>query len=336
MICRTHVITALLSVSVLAVTAQTKPLPTAQELWVKSRTQGGKTPLQATLSVTLWNEQGNASETRSRFLRDGNGRTRTEYLLPKKDKGRIVILDGVTRWQYEPSKPLLIQSPFVMRQPESGEAQVSLRGYRIALDAKPQILSGRKCFVLLLAPKYTGLGMQSRWIDAQTFATLQTETRLGDGSLASRVTYSDVQYRITPKASDFVPPAASGTKTIHQPAPDAKQTDAEMARLAREKGLIADTSLGFRLKRVLTQQKSKQFLYSDGLLFLSLFVQDGFADNPKPRAPWKPFQIGKLTVHELKRPHSNVMVWMKQGRRYSLMARVAPEALREFVRTVLL
>ncbi len=295
-------IMAILCSCALAAGAQTKPGLTARDVWAKSRTQGMKTPIKATLAVTAWDENGQV-ETRSLIVRDGKGRTRTEYLVPPNDKGRIVILDGSTRWQYEPKRNLLVKSPFDMSLADTvqGDEKIALNEYRLSFASKPATLSGRRCYVLTLTPNHAGIGTQTRWIDTQTFTTLQTNTRYSDGSPASRVTYADVQWNAAVKPSDFIPPSALGTKTIRQSVLNPKQTAAEMEKLAHAQGLMTDTPLGFRLRRVLTQPKgkssSKHFLYSDGLFFLSIFVEEGFGENAASRPPCKPVQIVKLTAH---------------------------------------
>lgn len=313
---------------------------TAESVWKTSRAQGNRVPLRATLEITLQDEQGKR-KTRSRIVRDGKGRTRNEYLEPSGAKGRIMILDGMTHYQYEPSRRLLIKSAFDPTTPEASRAaeQIVPQDYQLLLLPKMQTVAGRACWVLELTPHHGGKGDQTRWIDAKTGATLQIETRYSDGSLASLVRYSDVEFPAQVPASAFAPPNAASVKTLSKPVPESERSPEGMARLAQSLGLQASAPLGFRLRQVVTQTQGKsharQFLYSDGLFFLSVFVQDGFAENPAARPPWKSVPLGKTVVHELKRPHSNVIVWMKQGRRYSVMSRVSPQALREFIRPML-
>jgi outer membrane lipoprotein-sorting protein len=331
----------LVLLSCLTLTTHAQTLLTAKTVWAKSRTVGRKVPLQATLTVTIWNEQGK-TETQSEFVRDGKGHDRWEYRLPHSAHGRIVIHDGTTRWQYEPTRKLLLKSPFILSDTdvEQGDEHFDLKEYRLSLAPKTEAISGRRCLVLKIVPKHPHLGSQTRWIDNQTFCTLKIETRYNNGVPLSRVVYSNVQFPAKVASSVFAVPKAAKIKTIKHAAVSSHQTEAAMARLAQNQGLQTKLPMGFRLRRVLPPEKGKsptlQFLYSDGLVFLSVFVEEGYSSPTHIPPPWKSVRVGNLITHELTRSHTNIIVWMKQGRRYSVMSRVSHEALREFVRGVLL
>lgn len=122
------------------------------------------------------------------------GRLRLEFLSPESVSGRLIVDDGLSAWQYEPSLHLVVRGPsFVQGAARPERAAEIVRSYRPEVLGREAVI-GRETVVLGLA---AGAGGSSRrlWIDEATGVALRTEERDAQGEIVyvsyfSRISYS--------------------------------------------------------------------------------------------------------------------------------------------------
>lgn len=122
------------------------------------------------------------------------GRLRLEFLSPESVSGRLIVDDGQSAWQYEPSMHLAVRGPsFVQGAARPERAAEIVRSYRPEVLGR-EVVIGRETAVLGLAAGAAG-SSRRLWIDEATGVVLRTEERDAQGEIVyvsyfSRISYS--------------------------------------------------------------------------------------------------------------------------------------------------
>src|SRR3989449_2469596 len=110
------------------------------------------------------------------------GKLRLEFLSPESVSGRLIVDDGASSWQYEPSYHLVIRGPSFLRPPGSpAQAQDILRGYLVAVLGAEEVI-GWQTIVVAMEPRAGGAGRRY-WVDQATGAVLRMEERDATGEI---------------------------------------------------------------------------------------------------------------------------------------------------------
>jgi outer membrane lipoprotein-sorting protein len=310
--------------------------PGARELFHRSITQGADVPMRAELTMT-WRRHGITYTAQAHVIQGGQGRYRTEYLLPREARGRVVTSDGQTEWQYEPHGDLLATTTLMpeSEQNERNTEDLITQNYRIVLVSDAEITAGRRTYLLELLPRQEGKSSQKRWIDQKTFKTLRIETHYPDGILARMVAYTSsvLPARVTP--ADFMPPHVAGLRQVTSLPTSNILPNSGRTPSVRGLGLPDRGALGFRLTQVassaVARAQTAHLLYSDGIESISVFVQNGGTPVPGTAPGWHTVLIQNRTAFENLDGHLDAVVWTQANYRFTAVSHLGPKALQQFV-----
>jgi outer membrane lipoprotein-sorting protein len=312
----------------------------AHSLFHKSITQGADVPMRAELTMT-WRRHGITHSTEAHIVQGGEGRYRTEYVLPAEARGRIVYSDGRTQWQLEPRRNLMATTPLIpeSEQNERETEDLVAANYKIVLVSDDEITAGRPTYLLELLPRQEGKSSQKRWIDRQTYKTLRIETHYPDGILARMIAYTSLTLPTIVTPAEFVPPQTAGLKRVASPVTSNVFPVRNDVPAVQSLGLRAAGALGFRLTQVasssIDRARTAHLLYSDGIETVSVFVQTSSQNDDAPAVPrasgWHPLTIMGHTAFENLDGHLDAVVWTRGKYRYTAVSHLGPAALQRFI-----
>ena len=305
-------------------------------IWRKSLTLGTETTMRAEMTMTR-RRHGITYTTQAHIVQGSHGRYRMEYMLPTEARGRIVFSDGHSNWQYEPAQNLLSKTELpVPSEIKDRDAETLIESnYRIVLVSDQATAAGRPAYLLDLLPKHAGKSSQRRWIDKLTYKTLRIETHYTDGILASLVAYDQVALPAVVTAADFQPMQAAGIRhtSTSMSAQDVPSRDFD--RIAARLHLKTHLELGFELIGIgvsaLNKVRTTQFLYSDGIETISIFVQKAETNLTNAPDHWQKLTVSGVPVFQNIDWHLNTLVWARDGNRYTAVSHVVPRGLQIIV-----
>jgi outer membrane lipoprotein-sorting protein len=294
--------------------------------------------MRAEMTVLLW-KPGKSVSTVAKVTVADQGRYRIEYEAPPEARGRIMISDGKHRMQIEPGSKAVIGAPLpTFAELMSTEtAKLIEANYDIRLVSDSEQTSARDCFLLEFASKYAGRGSQRRWIDRETYRTLRVETKIANGTLERVVGYRNVEFPTSIPASTFKIPMASKKVVLREPS-DAVADPAQLKKLAANANLAMQTNNGFRLIQAnmhkSTPRADQQFVYSDGIAMVSVFVaQDGELPD-RAAQDWRPVTLTSQRAFLNTSGHANALIWVDSGRRYTVVSHLQAGALTALAATL--
>ncbi|HLJ55494.1 MAG TPA: hypothetical protein VKT77_10685 [Chthonomonadaceae bacterium] len=307
----------------------------ALAIWRKSLISDTETPMRAEITMTQ-RRHGQTFTTKAHMVRGAHGRYRMEYVLPAEARGRIVFSDGQTNWQYEPTQNVIARTEL----PVLPDADRALEGlieanYRIVLVSSHEAAADRPVYLVDLLPRHAGKSSQRRWIDRQSYKTLRLETRYTDGILARSMTYDQIALPAVVTDADFQPMRAKSVRMVSAPtsAPDRRRND--FSRTAASLDLKPQLALGFKLIEIssstVSDAPASQLLYCDGIETVSIFVQGGRSDIAATPSNWQRLAIRGVPVFQNIDGHLNTLVWVRNGRRYTAVSHLVPQALQAVV-----
>ncbi len=138
------------------------------------------------------------------------GRLRLEFLSPESVGGRLIVDDGASFWQYEPSHHLVIRGPSFVHQPAGPQqAHEVLRSYLVAVLGVEEVI-GRQTVVVAMEPRAGGAARRY-WVDQTTGVILRTEERDAAGEIVFTSFFTRISFGLNlPSALfRFNPPAGA-------------------------------------------------------------------------------------------------------------------------------
>ncbi|MDD5629101.1 MAG: sigma-E factor regulatory protein RseB domain-containing protein, partial [Elusimicrobia bacterium] len=178
-------------------------------------------PYHGHLTVTEWSGRETRAEEVEVFYSPTN-RYRWEFLAPDGSASRVAVSDGSneTTWLVRPGKAVpgeAVRSATKLMMPER-EKELLLRNYRLSVSG-PDLVAGRKAWVLDLRPTVATKPHQLLWIDTETQIILSIRRYLPKKQFAawSRFTRFDLKTPLpdslfelrlgtaTPVAEDMTP-----------------------------------------------------------------------------------------------------------------------------------
>lgn len=270
----------------------------AEALWQRAQAAPRSAPLRAHVVITRWEDPDSPPRVSVLNVVEGTGgRFRHEYVAPASARGRVVVCDGRTVWQYEP------RTQTVLRHPAAENSDASVLPDPMGGSGQPRIepgaaarVAGRPAQVLVFS--HSGRVVERRWIDAATGRSLRAESYEPGGRLLRRVEMTAVTF--APAVSDAVfraafPPTARVIDGTAERSVDAAG-EARRLRLPARAG-------DFRLRSVVRPRRGSarltdaetHLLYSNGARSLSVFVteQAGGAAVFRPAAGWRSISLGE-------------------------------------------
>jgi len=301
-------------------------------IWRKSLHQGTETTMRAEMTMTR-RKHGVTYTTLAHIVQGSQGRYRMEYLLPIEARGRIVFSDAHSNWQYEPAQNMLAKTELpVPSEIKDRDAEALIESnYRVVLVSDNATMAGRSAYLLDLLPKHAGKSSQRRWIDKQTYKTLRIETHYTDGILASLVSYDQLALPATVTEADFQPMLATGIRHVSAPASAQEIQSRDFAQTASRLHLKSQVDLGFQLVGIgvstLNNAPTPQFLYSDGIETLSVFVQKAGMETVNTPDHWQRLTVSGIPVFQNVDGHLNTLVWTRFGHRYTAVSHLVTHGL---------
>jgi len=144
------------------------------------------------------------------------GSLRLEYLSPESVSGRLIIDDGTTAWQYEPSLHAVVQGPsFANKAIDTTLLTEGLGHYAVTVEDTEEVI-GRETVVLALSPAATGLSRRL-WVDRATGVILRSEERTARDGIVFTAFFTRISYSLNLPAPlfDFRLPAGARSYSFY-------------------------------------------------------------------------------------------------------------------------
>ncbi len=173
---------------------------------------GDQVSFRATQTVILWYPIGGGACI-ANVVHKAPNLTRTEYLPSATATSgyRVVISDGTSAWQYEPSLGVVFHMPGGGSRPDGqnmgggpgGRSDMALieANYDVSLVAT-ESLAGRKAYVISVEPRHVGNPSRKIWVDSELPFILRMEKYRPIGFISSLSFYNHIEF--SPSIDDDV------------------------------------------------------------------------------------------------------------------------------------
>jgi outer membrane lipoprotein-sorting protein len=318
--------------------AHAKETPTTEAiaLWQHLRDANGAagTPVSADVVITSFTASGSVHRTVHITMQEGTGgRYRLTYTAPTAVKGRVVVFDGKTLYQYEPTRKVVLKRSVESDETALTDASGNISDSLIPIIEKSDTLNDRKVQVLALHDRQGRL-VRRCFVDEMTGRSLRTEEFNPDTHrLLRRVTKENLLETSEPDLTLFEPDFPATARVVSASSHRANDLQKEKRKLG-----IPETAGNYRLRTVLSPPAKKALpgtanavhhaVYSNGVHTVSVFITALTAPNatlaPPEGTGWQSVEVNKGTsgfAREDERGRTGV-VWLRDGRRYVLAARI--------------
>ncbi len=312
-------------------------------LWRQSLQASGPkgTPIQA--HVTITRSSGAVPERTEFDLSDGGGRYRLSYIAPQSARGRIVVCDGKTLWQYEPIRRTVLRRSLLPNDAASPLGETELPAGVIAeIEGKVVSAGGRPAQVLAFRDAKGAL-LSRRWLDTATRRSLRSETyNPQTGKRLVQVELTGLQPLLNPDPALFQPDFPGTARVLKASA--ARSPD--LTEAAQRAGLpvMAGT---YRLRSVLrshsaiptlTADSADHLLYSNGIDTVSVFAAIKAAESTalSPGRNWQTVSLSPGTPAFVRtdRQGRTAIAWMRDGKRLVAVSRLPQSELLSMARSL--
>lgn len=258
------------------------------------------------------------------------GKLRLEFLSPESLGGRLIVDDGASSWQYEPSHHLVIQGPSFVHPsggPTRGEG--IRRASLIAVLGIEEVI-GRQTIAIAIEPRAGG-SSRRYWVDRVTGVTLRTEERDATGQIVFTSFFTRISFGLNLPAALFRFKTPSGARVISFPATGGSIKSPEELRHAAGFGVPLPLSLpyGYRFRHggvsrhgALTASSAT---YTDGVRALTVF------QTPSSRMAFPqvgvPVPLGAGDARALDLGYFRILVWRSRGTNVALAGNLPVAAL---------
>jgi outer membrane lipoprotein-sorting protein len=244
-----------------------------------------------------------------------SGKVRLEFLSPESVSGRLVVDDGASSWQYEPSLHLVIRGPsFAGRLTGPDPAEVMRRYFIVVLGVDEVI--GRRTAVIAIEPR-SGGASRRYWIDLVTGVTLRLEERDAGGEIAFTSFFTRISYGLNLPSALFRPALPAGARLLSfYLSGDPVRTPEELQRVAKF-GLMMPDALpfGYRFREGMVSRHgavpAAAAVYTDGIRALSVF-QTPSSRMAFPQAG-APVALSGADGRSLDLGYFRVLLWRARG-----------------------
>ncbi len=256
------------------------------------------------------------------------GRLRLEFLSPESVSGRLVIDDGVSVWQYEPSQHLVIHGPSFVHSAEGPErVEEFLRSALIAVLGTEDVI-GRQTVVLAMETRDAGPSRRY-WVDRETGVILRTEERDARGEIVFTSFFTRINFGLNlPSALfRFTPPSGARAIDLYESGDPVPSPEA----LRQASGVWVPPTLpfGYRFRTGAVVHHgsltSTSASYTDGVRTLTVFVTAS-SQMAFPQVG-VPVQRDTGTARLLDVGYFRVLMWQVGGTTYALAATLSPSRL---------
>lgn len=193
--------------------------PRPPEVLQKAIKSDGRVGYLATVQIVTKGDRGAPGIHVQRTVRGPNNCRRIETLAPASMKGRLIVSDGKTRWEFRP-QTRVVREEKVQPLDQSHRTQLEqldLVNYLVKMHYMGQeAVAGRDCHVIGVQPGGSSRVRKKVWVDTDTYSQLKWERYNSQGSLSTQWMVLDIDYSYTPSGSEFrfVPPRGT---TVERP-----------------------------------------------------------------------------------------------------------------------
>jgi outer membrane lipoprotein-sorting protein len=300
--------------------------PEARRLLQQAHAAAGRVAYSGRQITVMWGRRETAvTETQEYHAADG--RLRIETRRPFTERGRVVVDDGRTRWQYEPSRRVVDQRASIAVDAGPPVDQL-LQAYTGVVEPAPERAAGRRTWRLELHPRYAGKPVRRMWIDAGTGLVLRYEQSREDGRLLSASRYTEVRLG-EPSAALFTRPGPPGTRVAAaRPAPRPLSLAGARARFGV--ALPAELPAGYRFADA-TLLSGRGYpvahlRYRDGLSTVSLYVGRWGSLRYEP-GRGQSLRLREGVGHLYSRGHIYFLSWRSPLAEFALVGDASPPLL---------
>lgn len=258
------------------------------------------------------------------------GKLRLEFLSPESVGARLIVDDGATMWQYEPTLHIVIQGPSFVGGRSTDALRAVVSRYRPRVLGTEEVI-GRETVVLALQPRGTG-GERRLWVDRATGVVLRTEERDRAGDLAFSAFFTRISYSLNlPSALfRFQPPAGARVFSFYLAGDPV--TDVSKLRALAGFAVIAPQTLvtNYKFLHGATAKygafSAATVTYGDGVSVLSVF-QTPSRRMAFPQAGTVVSLGGGRTGRLLDLGYFRILMWEAGGLRLAAVGLLAPTQL---------
>ncbi len=320
-------------------TLSTKTDPAAAALYQRSLAAEREVIITARVSATRWNDS-KAAPFVFDLIEDTGNRYRMTYVSPKAVAGRVLVSNGKTLFQYEPTRNLILKRPAPIQSQATEEQVPPTTRCSFALGDAPETVAGRPVTLVTRRAVPGGVTREKRWVDAETGRTLRHEQFDAKGVLERRVEFKNVSFPGAVADETFAPDFPIHTRVLSAavrslPADDiTKRYNLPM----RANRFTLRTVLASPAHSSLTSSISgHQLLYSDGRESLSVFVvPTRDAEQLRPSAGWVllPNERQPLMTRSDRRTDGTAVAWIRDNRWYIAVSRMPLQTMLPIVRAL--
>lgn len=322
----------------------TPRLPSGADLLGRVLRAEESVPYQGIQVFTLFSH-GKRTETVSVEYNLGAGHSKIEYVSPSDIRGRVVVNDGLSRWEYNPAENVVIRTPVFRRPVRSSAIKSTIsrvsHTYTLVVSEPDKRVAGRRLYRLEYKPRLGDREPKVWWIDRATGLVLRRDVLDAHGQLRQTTAFRSIRYRPPADLSvaRYVP--ANGIKVITRNEAHA------VFEFEKSKALLPSwaripASIGQRFEfdnaRVVRNNgiQTVQVQYTDGLVGISLFVSPGAVQPEADTGAVRHVRLGSIrgSVVEPFPPYI-VLSWTASGKTYSLVADITEAALVAIARKLL-
>ncbi|MCX5796478.1 MAG: hypothetical protein NTY77_13375 [Elusimicrobia bacterium] len=256
------------------------PVPPDSQYLLDAALSAPDRPYHGHLTVTEWSGRQTRAEEVEVYYSPTN-RYRWEFLAPDGSASRVAVSDGSneTTLLVRPGKTVpgeAMRSATKLMMPER-EKGLLLRNYHLSVTG-PDLVAGRKAWVLDLRPMVAGKPHQLLWIDTETQIILSIRRYLPKKQFAawSRFTHFDLKTPLP--ESLFALQMDSTTPVTEDMTPDFLSIDELEKATGRETELPDELPGGFAFESAdyfdVGKDSVRHLRFTDGLAVLSVFLTD--------------------------------------------------------------
>ncbi len=255
---------------------------------------------------------------------------RLEFLSPDSLGGRVIVDDGTTAWQYEPSLHTVIQGPSLAMGTSNASQVIEGVGQHRAMVEGTEEVIGRDTIVLTLTSSVAGLSRRV-WVDRATGVILRSEERSDRDGIVFSAFFTRISYSLNLPASlfSFRLPAGARSFSFYL----AGDPIAEPRRLREQAGFPVRTPatlpMGYRYRQGTVTRfgpvVAASATYSDGVSTLTLF-QTPTSRMGLPQAG-EVLRLPEGSGRFLDLGYFRILIWESRGLRMAAVAPLPPTSL---------
>ncbi len=261
---------------------------------------------------------------------------RLEFLSPESIGGRLIVDDGTTAWQYEPSLHMVIQGPSFAKAGAATQVAEGLGHYGAVVEGTEEVI-GRATVVLTLAPSAAGHSRRV-WVDRATGVILRSEERTPRDGVVFSAFFTRISYSLNLPAALFTFRLPAGARSFSfylagDPIADPRQLRHQAGFSVRAPAALP---MGYRYRQGTVTRYgpvvAAMATYSDGVSTLTIY-QTPTSRMALPQAA-EVVRLPGGSGRFLDLGYFRILMWESRGLRMAAVGPLPPEQLAVIAKAV--